>query len=188
MIKVINNLFMLNTEHTTYAFRISEDHLIEHLHYGALLPVPVQGDDTERALMHKVSHDKGTTINYRKESPLTIEDLPLEVSSYGKGDFREPMLVLSYADGSRTSDFIYKSHEISNDLAEIPHLPSAVAADDDPVSQLTLHLTERSKGVRLDLIYTVYPETDVITRRAVLINDTEEKVTIERLLSTQVDL
>lgn len=188
MIKVINNLFMLNTEHTTYAFRISEDHLVEHLHYGALLPVPVQGDDTERALMHKVSHDKGTTINYRKESPLTIEDLPLEVSSYGKGDFREPMLVLSYADGSRTSDFIYKSHEISNDLAEIPHLPSAVAADDDQVSQLTLHLTERSKGVRLDLIYTVYPETDVITRRAVLINDTEEKVTIERLLSTQVDL
>ncbi|MBO4902059.1 MAG: alpha-galactosidase [Lachnospiraceae bacterium] len=210
MIRVIDKLFLLETANTTYAFSINAEGLPEHLHYGAPLYI-ADGADVVSALSHKVSHGKGTTVNYTKDSPLTIEDLPLEVSSAGKGDFREPMLLLSYADGSRTSDFVFKSYDLSDKITPVEGMPCAVAGDGpagsaqtgsaadngaagttagkiDRPSQLTLHLTERSKGVRLDLIYTVFPACDVITRRAVLYNDEEASFTIRRLLSMQLDL
>lgn len=188
MITVKDNLFLLHTKNTTYAFCIRDNALPEHLCYGALLPDADDAREILGALSHKVSHGKGTTINYTAGSPLTLADLPLEVSSVGKGDYREPMVVLTYKDGSRTSDFIYDSYEISDTIKPIPGLPYAVAKEDDQVSQLTLRLKERVKGVRLDLIYTAFAESDVITRRAVLFNDCEENITITKFLSTQVDL
>ena len=188
MIYAKDNLFLLHTLHTTYAFAIRDGALCEHLYYGAKLPDPKEGDDMAAALSHKVSHGKGTTVNYTKEGPLTLEDLLLEVSSSGKGDFREPMIGVVYGDGSRTSDFVYDSYEISEGTGEIPGMPCALAGDSDRVSQLTLHLKERSKDAGLDLIYTVFEESDCVTRRAVLYNAGEESLTIERLLSLQLDL
>ncbi|MCR5250384.1 MAG: alpha-galactosidase [Lachnospiraceae bacterium] len=188
MINVKDNLFLLHTDHTTYAFAIRDGALCEHLFYGSRLPDPKEGDDLLDALSHKVSHGKGTTVNYSKDGPLTLEDLPQEISSVGKGDYREPMIVLTYADGSRTSDFIYDSYEVSDEIRKIPGMPCAQAAENDRVSQLTLHLKERTKDVRLDLIYTAFEESDCITRRCVLTNAGEETLSIERLLSMQLDM
>lgn len=188
MIQTSDGLFLLETDHTSYAFSVSGHHLPEHLHYGERLGDERNRQELIKALSQKVSHGKGTTVNYVKDEHIITEDLPQEVSSCGKGDFREPAILLSYADGSRTSDFLFDSYEIRNEITPINALPCAVAADDDRVSQLVVHLKERCKGVRLDLIYTVFPESDVITRRAVLINESEERVCILRLMSAQLDL
>ncbi len=188
MILVSGNLFLLNTDHTSYAFCVRDNRLLEHLYYGASVPEPREADAFVRSLSHKVSHSKGTTINYRKDSPLTLEDLPTEYASVGKGDFREPAALLVFADGSRSADFVYESYEIPDEIAELEGMPSALAADDEGVSRLIVRLRENQKGVRLDLIYTVFPASDVITRRAVLYNDTEEELQILRLMSTQLDL
>lgn len=188
MINVTGDLFLLNTDHTTYAFRAGQNHILEHLHYGASLPVPREADAFVLPLAHKVSHGKGTTINYEKGSPLTLEDMPLEYSSVGKGDFREPAALIVYADGSRTSDFVYDSYEIRDSILPPDGMPCAYAKEGDEAGQLIVHLLERCKGVRLDLIYTVFPKCDVITRRAVIFNDGEEEVHVKRLMSMQLDL
>lgn len=189
MIIVKNDLFMLNTQKTTYMFAVGANKLLMHLYYGVALPAPSNDEEADmisKSLQHKYCHDYGTAINYNKESSLTLEDLPLEISSVGKGDFREAGIIVVYPDGSRTSDFIYDSYEIGK--AEADGLPVSVWEENDHVGQLIIHLKERSKGVHLDLIYTVFEDSNVITRRAVLKNDSEEFVNIKRIMSMQLDI
>lgn len=185
-----NLMFCLNTNHTSYAFCVSEFGVPEHLHYGGLIMDGVASCDAKSSLQEKYSHGRGTSVNYNRDSHLVLEDLGLEVSSLGKGDFREPFVVLTYADGSTTSDFIYKSHELlsNHPIDKIPGLPSSYEDEDSPAEVLKITLTERVKKVELDLIYTVFPESDVITRRAVLRNTGDEPVVINRLMSMQLDL
>lgn len=189
MIYAADNKFILNTDNTTYSFFVNKENMLEHLHYGAKISVPETAeDDTFRAMQEKLSHGKGTTVNYQKGSMTVTEDMLLEVSSVGKGDFREPFIIVSYPDGSRTSDFVFESFEIMETPVFPSKLPSAIADENGDIEQLKITLKEMVKGVTLDLYYTVFPECDVITRRAVLNNLSEETVNIIRIMSTQIDI
>lgn len=56
----------------------------------------------------------GNTNVYDKEHPeFSLEDIRLEMSSYGKGDIREPFVEILHGDGSFTSDFCYEKAEIT---------------------------------------------------------------------------
>ena len=214
MIEIRGNLFTLSTFNTTYQFCISDEGLLTHLYYGAKVPAPrdeAQAEAIAKSLSHKYCHDYGTAVNYNKESSLTLEDLPMEISSVGKGDFREAGIIVVYPDGSRTSDFIFDSYvlaekplylenagglehrtteetEAGSRESESFGLPLPTWNENDRVSQLTVHLKERFKDVRLDLIYTVFENSDVISRRAVLVNEGEENLRIKRIMSLQLDI
>ncbi|MBR5897672.1 MAG: alpha-galactosidase, partial [Lachnospiraceae bacterium] len=139
-------------------------------------------------MREKVSHGKGTTVNYEKDSVTVTEDMLLEVSGLGKGDFREPFVIVKYGDGSITSDFIYESASIPEAPLLMEAMPCAIPDGDGSFEQLEIVLKERVKNVRLKLIYTVFPKCDVITRRAVLVNESDETIVINRLMSTQLDI
>lgn len=181
--------FILSTKNTSYVFKVNKENVLEHMHYAGPVTLPkAEDDDTFRALEEKISHMKGNTIMYTKDSLFQPEDALLEVSSVGKGDYREPFVEIVYEDGSRTSDFVYKSHEILCKPVYPEGLPSAYAEKEGQMEQLLVTLCEKTKGVELDLYYSVFPWCDVITRRAVLRNTKEESIRVERLLSLQLDL
>lgn len=183
MIKESNGLFVIDTDDTTYAFRITQEGIAEHLYYGPTIETAGYEEDCARAMCEKVSHGKGSTINYRKGSLTVLEDMLLECSSIGKGDFRDPFIILEYEDGSSTSDFIYEGFKITQ--GDISYgLPTAYDAEEN----LELTLKEAVKDVHLKLIYSVYPESNVITRRAVVENGSENKLRISRIMSCQLDL
>ena len=117
MIHIVNNTYILSTRHSAYAFRVMETGHLEHLYYG-----PSLGDSaqlSEEALLHSAEaleerreFPAGNMISYDEDHPaLTMEDLRLEMSSYGKGDIREPFVEIVHADGSFTSDFLFEKAE-----------------------------------------------------------------------------
>ena len=193
MIKQDDKLFCLNTNHTTYLFQVLESGHLEHLYYGASLgEVSVEDAD---ALMEKRTFEAGNMICYdAAHKALTLEDFRLEASGRGKGDLREPFVELIFADGSRTTDFLYQEARIeslpADDAAEpgkevlcLPH-----AYDETrQAERLTIVLREASQPVRLELYYDVFADCDVICRSAKLFNEGDTPVIIERLLSTQLD-
>ena len=96
MIKADGKNFILNTKNTTYAFRVIETGQLEHLYYGRLIH-----EDEPSVLNEKRAFAPGNTVTYNSEHPeLTLEDIRLETSAIGKGDFREPMVEVVCADGS----------------------------------------------------------------------------------------
>ncbi len=185
MIRKENDCFILDTEHTTYCFRIMETGHPEHLYYGRKISLP-DGKGVE-ALMERPAFMPGNANAYdERHKELSLEAVCLEMSSYGKGDIREPFIEVVHADGSYTSDFLFDGAEITKGKEPFETLPGSYGEAGD-VEQLCVTFQDRQYRLTLEMYYFVYPKCDVIARSARLINGSGERVKLKRLLSMQLD-
>ena len=208
-----NNIFLLQTKNSSYFLQVLPSGHVEHIHYGKSILSEGQyeellkgkKEDAEilsqmaEAMGIKHLHEGGNMIVYSPDTyPLCLEVMPLEMSSFGKGDIREPLIEVSHADGSRTSDFLFDKAEISDEISALSTLPSSyddgfsgkncqVGDSWDKAQQLVITLKDKEYNLRLEIIYKVYPECDTITKSTVLYNDSSDEVIIDRLLSNQLD-
>ena len=183
MITEKDGVFALETEQTSYLFRVMDTGHLEHLYYGR----KIRFRDAS-ALAEKHSPTPGGAVYYDgTHQGLSLENACLELSSYGKGDIREPFLEVVYADGSFTSDFVFETFTIDGAKPEFTSLPGSYS-EDGQVEHLCVRLKEKAKPAALELHYYVYPECDVIGRSARLINTGEADITLKRLMSAQLDL
>lgn len=185
MIRRINEFFVLETAHTTYAFRVTETGHLEHMYYGPKITVE-SGEDAS-ALVEKHVFAPGNTCTYDGEHRnFSLEEMCLEMSSYGKGDIREPFVEVVHGDGSTTSDFLFDGAEIGTGKEPFLTLPGSYD-ETGTVERLCIRLVDRQYGLALLLSYFVYGDCDVITRSAKLVNESEETVKLLRLMSAQLD-
>lgn len=183
-IRVIDDsLFVLNTANTTYAFRVMDDcRYLEHLYYGSKIHVE-SGD----GLIEQHAFAPGNSVVYQEGSDAyTLEDACLEVSSLGKGDIREPFIEAVLPDGSTTLDFVFDSYSCVQGKKALISLPCAYD-DDNLATQLVITMKDKNSDLLLKIIYSVFPECDVITRSAALENNGAEPVKLVRLMSNQID-
>ncbi len=182
MIEVKNNFYVLSTNKTTYSFRVTKLGYLEHLYYGRR----IDSSDME-AFSRKHVFVPGGCVNYNQEvKNFSLEDIKLEMSSYGKGDIREPFIEVVHADGSFTSDFLFERAEIVEGKAEYETLPGSYD-ENGKVQHLLVVLRDSSYNLTLELHYYIYEDCDVICRSSKLINNSEETVRLNRLMSSQLD-
>ena len=157
--------------------------------------------DTEmnRALWDALSLKRtiapGSSVIYDESDPLyCMNVLPQEWSTQGRGDYRETPCELTMPDGTVIHDFQYKGRKIVEGTCGPETLPGAYVENgaekalDGGVQTLVIYLQDSLQKVYLTLYYTVYEESDVITRRVVLRNEEEQPLTIHRLLSSMMDI
>ena len=179
-----NPVFVLDTEKSSYMFRILPTGQPEHMYYGPR--VTVNGPEELGALTEKHVFPPGNTIVYDQEhKTYSLEDVCLEFSSQGKGDQREPFLEISFPDGSRSPDFIYHSAEILSDPLDLGELPSAYSEQGD-TEHLIVRFREAGSDLELELHYVLFGES--ICRHAVLANKGTATVELSRIMSLQLDL
>lgn len=190
MIRILKGakpFFVLDTKRTTYCFCVMDTGHLEHLYYGRRLKL----EKLPETLTEKAAFVPGNTVPYHKEhSNITLEDVRLEASSYGRGDIREPFVEVIHADGSYTSDFVFALANINEGGQESEWKTKFLPCSYDEhgkAMQLCVELRDKQYGLALKLYYTVYEECDVITRRAVLCNESGETVRVTRLMSAQLD-
>jgi alpha-galactosidase len=180
MIEYSDGVFRLTTNETSYWFRVTKFGHLEHIHYG-----PRLRDQNPEGLALKRT---GGPVVYDESDPeYGLDRLCLEWSGIGRGDYRHSPAELKMPDGTFVCDFIYKSLRILPGYMSMEGLPTAYGEEID-CETLEVVLEDESNHVELILYYTVYAETDVITRRAVLINHNENPLVIRRLMSMMVDL
>ena len=124
MITEKNGVFVLETGRTSYLFRVMETGQLEQLYYGRRIHFRDASGLTER---HSFAPGNGIYYDDAHKN-LSLEDACLEMSSYGKGDIREPFLEIVYADGSFTSDFVFDAYGIAPTKAEFATLPASSSA------------------------------------------------------------
>ncbi|MCL2243534.1 MAG: alpha-galactosidase [Treponema sp.] len=187
MITFADNIFRLHTRDTEYIFRITKFGHPEHIYYGAKLDSSDSASDIE-AIAPKRTAQSGSTVMYNKEDSLyCLDTMCLEWSGAGKGDYRLPPAEIKMPDNSFITDFVYDSHNIKDGFIPMKELPSSRGANDECAS-LALRMRDKTCAVTLTLIYTVYEETNCITRRAVLENNDSRPLVIRRLLSMMFDM
>jgi alpha-galactosidase len=183
MIEAKNNVYVLSTLNTTYAFSLMESGHLEHLYYGRKITV----EDADY-IMEKHTFAPGNTITYNQDHPeFSLEDCCLEMSSYGKGDIREPFIEVIHADGSYTSDFIFDHALVLKGKEEYRTLPGSYGNEGE-VEHLCVVLKDKNYDLTLELHYYVYEKTNVITRSSRLINESQKEVKLTRLMSMQLDM
>ena len=178
-----NNYFHLITKNTSYIFKVTEFGHLESIHYGDR----IQNQSFE-GVRHKTTATVGSSIVYDASRELyCLDNITLEYSGIGKGDFRHTPLELLMPDHSFVCDFTYHSHKIVTGSVALKELPSAFGKDQD-CETLIIQLKDNINDVTLVLYYTVYFETNVITRRAVLHNNNKNKLVIRKFMSMMLDL
>ncbi|NCB51610.1 MAG: alpha-galactosidase [Clostridia bacterium] len=173
--------FHIKTVRTSYIFRVTSYGHLEHVHYG----VPVRMKDAE-PLSLKRTAQYGSSVMYAKgDETYCLDALPQEWSGAGRGDYRTPPIEAKMPDGGYTTDFRYVGHEIVEGVVPMAcGLPSALGG----AQTLAVLLRDGPTGAELTLYYTVYPDEDVITRRAVIKNNSATPLAIHKLMSLCVDL
>lgn len=185
MIYTDSDIFQLNTQDSSYIFRVTKTGHLEHLYFGGYLE-KITGPGAE-AMCKKSPFGAGNVISYDKDHPeVVLEDLCLEMSGPGKGDIREPFIELIHHDGTRTCDFLFEKAELISDKPEYETLPGSYGLKEN--EHLCVTLKEKAYGLTLQLHYYVYEECNVICKSAKLINNSDKPVRINRLLSGQLDL
>ncbi|MFI3168166.1 MAG: alpha-galactosidase [Bacillota bacterium] len=176
------DVFILNTKNTTYAFSVLQSGHLAHLYYGNR--VDFQGEYS--AILPKCEFPEGNLCTYGEDYPtVALENCNLEFSTRGKGDIREPMIDITYPNGSSTCDFVFENYNI-HQKSPLENLPSAYDESGE-TKTLIIKLKDKNYNQELQLHYSVFYNTNVITRSAKLINNSEEEVKINRFLSCQLD-
>ena len=176
-------VFALDTDRTSYIFRVTKFRHLEHIHYGER----VRASDAETL---SVKHDiqLGSSVMYdESDDCYCLDNLCLEWSGVGRGDYRQTPIEAKMPDGSFSSDFLYDSHEIVRGCLPMHSLPAAY--DDENAAQtLIIRMRERDRVVSLTLYYTVFPASNVISRRCVIENNCEGDISLRRIMSMSLDM
>jgi len=179
-------LFRLDTEKSSYWLRVTPFGHLEHIHFGARL-----GEDDPSPLAVKRTLPYGSAVIYSEEDPAyCLDSLCLEWSAPGRGDYRQSPCEIKMPDGSFVADFVYRGHKIIPGCVAMDCLPGAYGeADCGGVETLRIDMEDKLfPGLRLSLYYTVFPETDVISRRSVIHNDGKKDVSLRKFMSMSMDM
>ena len=108
-----------------------------------------------------------------KQQILGKNSLLLEFSDSGTGDYRSPSVRAS-TDVSDITPFEYVSHRLVRGKPESEgcpgFLPGVRSESEDDCATVVLDLRDRVTGLGIELIYTVFPEYDVVVRKTVYFN------------------
>lgn len=176
MIRVQKGVFHLETKNTAYLFDTTPTGHLRHLHYGAKV---LSSDD--KALSVKNTIQLGSSVHVAPGECL--DDLLLEYSGIGRGDYRHTPLECLMPDGSYVTDFVYEYFQVEETPVTIPGLPAATGK----AETLSVWLKDTKFSVYLVLDYTVFEDCDVIARSCRLVNNTDGAISIRKIMSFMVD-
>lgn len=181
MIKINDKTFLLGTRSTSYILRITDAGHPEHVYYGSAVDL-----SDANALALKNTFILGSSVDYSPETPgYSLDNMLLEYSGIGKGDYRHTPIEAIMPDGSFVTDFVYSTHTVTRDAYTVDGLPTAYG----DAETLTVVLRDKKyTGLELRLIYTVFEDCNVICRATELHNGTDGDVIIRKLMSMMTDL
>lgn len=182
MIKIVEDYFILETKNTMYIFKKDKSGYLIHLYYGKSINIDKESLDN---LLVIPAHPIGTDLRLSKENMFVLEVVPQELSSFGKGDLRHPCIMLKNTDSNTTNMFTYDSYELIKSY-EYSTLPS-VKDDLGEGEALRVNLSDKENNIDVSVIYTVFSDYDVISRKTLITNKNKESVLIKNAYSLELD-
>lgn len=206
MITVKNKIFTINTANTSYIMHVRDGKYVENLYYGRKICEGGASESLVEALAEKYNNPYGNTVIARGEDKnLTLENLCLELSNAGTGDYRVLPYCIEDADGCISTRFyfsdslLYEGLYQDRDKTGMPY--ARYDGEKDTAGRpMTLELIFKdmsfindngepeASGLELRQIYTAFEDCDVITRRTVITNKGGGRYKLRGAASMMLDL
>ena len=177
-----SGIFTIHTQNSTYQMVADEHGYLLHLYYGAR----TEGDlrylvtYADRSGMCASPHDV-------QDRTYSLDVLPQEYPFQGTGDMRCPLFEVRDAEGAWGCDLRYVRHELREGKYGLPGLPAAYAGEGDDAKTLSITLGDPRLGLEVELLYGVLPKIDIITRAAIIKNEGNARLTVERAETACLD-
>ncbi len=183
MIKYENGIFHLETKNTSYIMGVKEN-ILFHLYWGQKISVANEFMDFIHTSNVHLWACRDLIIDGEEAS---TEALPMEYPVFGSPDLRNPALAIKYEDGSSITKLEYSSHKIIAGKPKLEGLPAIYTESDEEANTLIITLRDNLKNIDVELMYSVLEDYDVITRSVKVINQSDDKVKLESVLSASLD-
>lgn len=177
-----NRVFHLQSSKSSYIIQIVKGEVPVHLYWG-----PKLGGTSFQHSLVLVERASFSPSFLLEDTTYSLDTLPHEFPTYGKGDFREPALEVQLQDGTTVTDFRYEGYSISKGKSRLEGLPSSYVECEDEADTLEIVLSDAKSGLKAALIYTVFNHLDAITRSVRIENLGQDKVILNRVLSANID-
>ena len=174
-------IFHLNTPCTSYIMRVVNKRYLSHVYWGKKIKTP----DMDNASLNRFVGLSPVVVD--EEGVCTPDFLCQEYSSGSGADYRIPAVSMVYADGSRTMELHYESHQVYKGKYKLEGLPATYVEDAGEADTLEIVLRDQLKNLKVVLLYCAYNTLDVITRAVKIVNEGEAAVVLEKVMSASVD-
>lgn len=175
------NIFKLDSKSSTYMIGIvDKEGFIGHIYYGKKVE-----DSDLSYLLRTGDYPFLPSINERERVSI-LDRLPMEYSTQGVGDYRESCLNIQAEDGTSACEIFYVKHNIYRGKRPLKGLPASFGTEEDCMS-LELVCQDPVLNVEVILQYSVFEDTDVITRNVTVINKSEKDRYLDKVLSVCCD-
>ena len=172
--------FFLETENTSYIMRLTEDGLLQHVYYGK----KVARDDFSFYNIHRCWAFDAVVPG--KNGPVSTNALPQEYPTFGRGDYRQPALIVEDKKGRRINYLTYVEHQQISGRPLLPGLPCLNENTQD-VHTLIVTMADEITQAQVKLHYVVFPKEDIIARYTVVCNPTEGPLYLHKVDSISID-
>ncbi len=180
-IKISNNSFYIETKNTSYQIKADKYGILKHVWYGEKT-----GCDMDYISEYPDVGFSGNIYDAGNDRTYSPDTLPQEYPASGNGDYRICAVSAVHNDGSCSLDLRFRKYEIKQGKYSIPGLPAVYGGENAQTLEITLE--DKESGLEVILKYGVLPELDVITRSAVIRNNSESPVTIKNAASFCIDM
>lgn len=174
--------FHLFNNEISYIIKVLENGHLGHLYYGKRIK---HREDFSHLLEIR---RRAMAVFYYEGSSFSLEHIKQEYPSYGAGDMRYPAYEILQENGSRITEFKYKSHNIFKGKKKLEGLPATYVESDEEATTLEITVYDEVIKTEIVLSYTIYEELPVITRNAKFKSFYEEKLVLMNAMSLCVDL
>ena len=176
------DLFHLETEHTSYVIGLADKRTyVGHVYYGKRIRLQ------DMRYLLRVGEPPYVPSENNRERCSFYDTFPFEYSGNGVGDYRESAIAVTTVEGQHAILPTYVSYEITKEKPLLAGLPSSFDRDKN-TETLIIHCTDSVLNVNVDLYYTVFEDTDMITRSVHICNQDEKPIYLTKALSACLDM
>ena len=161
---------------------VSKEGFLGHLYYGKKLE-----NVTGAMSLSRVNEPPYTPDTNDRDRGSFMDTFPFEYASTNVGDFRESALVVRDGNGHSAVNLKYESHSIEEGKNGLKGLP-ATFGEQGSVNTLKILCTDPETGLKAELSYSVFEDVDVITRNVKVVNETGDRVWIDKIMSMCLDM
>ena len=175
--------FHLQNSKISYIIKILKNNQLGQIYYGKRI-------NHRNSFEHlfKIKRRVLTSCLYEGDLEYSLELIKQEYPSYGTSDYREPAFQIKQQNGSKVTNFQYKSHNIYEGKPKLEGLPAVYVEDNKEAETLEVVLEDELINSQLILYYTIFEDYPVIIRSAKFINNGQEDLTLLRAMSMCCDL
>lgn len=175
-------LFTLHTAHSTYQMKVDEYGFLLHTYYGNR----IEDTDLSYTICPADRGFSGNPYELGNRRSYSLDTLPQEYSTFGRGDYRSSALQIINSDGSYDCDLRYCSYDLEKGKPVLKGLPATYGTEDE-VETLHIRLEDAQTKFAVILSYSVFEGRDAIARSVIVENGGTNPVKLEKVLSCCVD-